>query len=224
MNKLLSTLILSGAIGLGFAASASAATITYESETADPKLHLVVDDAVSPGKFRFSLSTTFGEADYLGFGFNFAQSAGDPSILMSEISLFSATRKDGVSITPTLELFGDNTTSQTKCGAGCNFEGGGSASTFDYILRIGSNGGGDGGSNYVKTVVFDIAATGTLADNIFSQFAARAQATTGASTSIKADLIEVEDDPPPAVPLPAGLPLLASGVIALGAIRRRRAK
>lgn len=227
MKKLLGAVILSGVFGAVAATAASAATVTYENADVTPKLQLIVDDVVSPGKIRFSLSTTVGTADYLGLGFNFAETGLDPSIMQSEITLISATKADGTAMPdgmPELQLFGNNTASQTDCGTGCNFGGAGSAEEFDYIIRIGeSGGGGPGGVNYVKSVVFDIAiADGReLADGIFAQFAARAQSTTNPGGSIKADLVEVDDEPP-AVPLPAGLPLLGSGLLALGIIRRRR--
>ena len=127
----------------------------------------------------------------------------------------SATRLDGTAITPALELFGDGLTQVSTCGSGCNFNGGGSASSFDYIIRLGSNGGGL--NNYVASVVFDIATTASLAD--LTQYALRAQSTSNPDGSIKADLVP-ETAP---IPLPAGLTLLGSGLVAFGVMRRRRA-
>ena len=108
MNKLFGAVILSGVLGIGATTAASAATVTYENADVTPKLHLVVDDAISPGKIRFSLSTTVGTADYLGLGFNFAETGLDPSIMQSEITLISATKADGTAMPagmPALELF-----------------------------------------------------------------------------------------------------------------------
>lgn len=194
--------------------AASAATISYENAEATPRMELVLDDSVGPDALRFSLSTLVGTADFLGLGFN--TSGGNLSI--ADFTFVSATRADDAAITPALELFGNNTGSQTDCGPGCNFGGAGSAEDFDYILRIGSNGGGDGGNNFVKSVVFDLATLGNLGSNPFSQFAVRAQSTTGSSTSIKTDLVEV----PSPVPLPAGGLLLMGALGGLAALRRRR--
>lgn len=216
MSKKLRALVASTIVALGLATGASAATITYTNSAPTPKLQLVIDDAASPGKFRFSLSTTVGTADYLGLGFNFAGAG----IMQSDITLISATRADDTAITPSLQLFGNNTGSQSDCGAGCNFNGGGSASLFDYIIRIGSNGGN--ANNFVKTVVFDIMVPGSLAANPFSQLAARAQSTTNPGGSIKADLTPDNPPNPGTIPLPAGLPLLASGFLAFGFLHRRR--
>lgn len=213
MHSTLKTLVMTAALALGITTSANAATVTYTNANPTPQLSLTVDDAASPGKFRFSLSTVMGTADFLGLGFNFAGT----SIAQSDITLVSATRQDGTAITPALKLFGDNTGNQGVCGQGCNFNGAGSRSVFDYIVRIGSNGGGQ--NNYVKSVVFDIAATGSLS-TLFSDFAVRAQSTTNPGGSLKTDL---SPNAPAPVPLPAGLPLLGSGLLAIGVLRRRRA-
>lgn len=202
---------LTTTMALGFGSLANAATVTYSNAEATPQFLLTVDDAVSPGKFRFSLATLVGTADFLGLGFNF----GGTSLVQSAITLISATRQDNTAINPALVLSGNNTGSQEKCGTGCNFKGAGSRSVFDYIIRIGENGGGQ--NNYVKTVVFDIAATGSLT-GLFTDFAVRAQAVNG-NDSIKTDL---EPNAPAPVPLPAGLPLLGSGLLAIGILRRRR--
>lgn len=200
------------AASFAVAGAGQAATVTYTNSDPTPQVQLTLDDAASPGKIRFSLSTTLGTADYLGLGFNFDGT----SLMQSAITLVSATKADGTAITPALKLFGDNTESQSTCGKGCNFNGAGSASVFDYIIRIGENGGG---INYVKSVVFDIAVTGGLNNNPFSQFAVRAQSTSNPGGSIKTDL---EPETPAPVPLPAGLPLLGSGLLAIGYLRRRR--
>lgn len=212
MQKTLKALTITAAVALGAGSAANAATVAYTNADPTPRISLTVDDAAAPGKVRFSLSTTLGTADYLGLGFNFAGT----SIAQGDITLVSATRQDGNAITPMLKLFGTNTGSQSKCGSGCNFNGAGSASVFDYIIRIGDNGGAQ--NNYVNSVVFDIAATGSLA-SLFSDFAVRAQSTSNNGGSIKTDLSPV----PSPVPLPAGLPLLGSGLLAIGILRRRRA-
>ncbi|QDY68601.1 VPLPA-CTERM sorting domain-containing protein [Qingshengfaniella alkalisoli] len=198
------------------AASASAATVTYSNTHTTPKLQLIVDDDASPGTYRFSMSTTVGTADFLALGFNYS----GISLAQTDFSLVSATRADDTPISPSLALFGDNTGSQSDCGAGCNFNGSGSASSFDYILRIGQQGGG--GDNYVKTVVFDLTAPGSLDMNPFSQFAARAQSTTNPEGSIKADLIPPLGEPPTPVPIPAGFPLLVGGLAAFSLVRKSR--
>ncbi|SNR23258.1 VPLPA-CTERM protein sorting domain-containing protein [Paracoccus sediminis] len=212
MHKTLKALIVTAGLSLGAAASANAATLTFTNADPTPQFSLTVDDSASPGKFRFSLSTLVGTADLLGLGFFF----GGASLSQSDISLVSATRADNQSIMPTLELFGNNTGQQGRCGQGCNFNGSGSRSVFDYIIRLGDNGAGQ--DNFVKSIVFDIAATGPLA-TLFSDFGVRAQRVNG-DASIKTDL-EPNDLAP--VPLPAGLPLLGSGLLAMGILRRRRA-
>lgn len=203
-------------VGLAFAAagigSAQAATITYENAADDPKVQLTIDDS-GAGFYRFSLTTLVGQADFLAIGFNLAGS-GNP-LTNALFSLVSATRLDGGAITPTLELFGNDTGSQSDCGPGCNFNGAGSASLFDYILRIGTQ--GSSGDDYVRTVVFDLVYGGSLDDNPFSQLAFRAQSTSNLEGSIKADLIEVAP-----VPLPAGGVLLLTGLAGLAMLRRRK--
>lgn len=212
--KTLKTLkiIATAVLVAGTVQTASAATVTYTNAEATPKMQLVIDDAASPGKFRFSLSTLIGTADFLGLAFNF----GGTSIAQANISLVSATLANDTPTTPGLVLFGNNTGSQNVCGNGCNFNGSGSATLFDYIIRIGENGGG---SKYVKTVVFDIMTAGSLATNPFSGFAIRAQSTTGPSSSIKTNLT-----PPAPVPLPAAGVLLLGALGGLGFMGRRRRK
>lgn len=208
-------LVGSAVLAAGFASGATASTMTFTNAETSPSMKMVIDDSVSAGKFRFSLSTTAGTADFLGLAFNFAGT----SITQSDISFVSATRSNDTPSTVALKLFGNNTGRQNTCGGGCNFNGAGSATLFDYILRIGENGGGGpGGINYVKSVVFDIATTTSLADSLFSGFAARAQTTSTPGGSIKTNLVPDVA----AVPLPAGLPLLASGLFAAGFFGRRR--
>ena len=157
-----------------------------------------------------------GTADFLGLAFNFDGA----SVEADDITFVSATRADGSASIIDLELFGDNTGSQNTCGPGCNFNGAGSPTVFDYIVRIGEQGGGGpGGINFVESVVFDISTTATLATSPFSGFAVRAQSTTNPGGSIKTSLDLVPDVP--SVPLPAGLPLLASGLLVAGFLRRR---
>lgn len=216
MNSRLKALMLTAAVALGVATSANAATVSYTNAEDTPKIQLTVDDAASPGAFRFTLTTAFGEADYLGLGFNFA----GISISQSDISFVSASNKSGDAISPALKLYGNNTESQTVCGDNpgdaCNFNGDGSRSVFDYIIRIGEQGSSP--AKYVASVVFDIAATGSLSQ--FSDFAVRAQSTSNPEGSIKTDL---DPNNPAPIPLPAGLPLLGSGLVAIGVLRRRRA-
>ena len=218
-SKTLKTFVVAALASLGLSQAGTTATLTLENDDPTPVMQLIIDDGIGPNVFRFSLSTTFGQADFLGLGFNFA----GVSLMQSDISLVSATRQDDTAIMPDLELFGDNTGSQSDCGPGCNFNGAGSATVFDYIIRIGDNGGNP--NNFVKTVVFDIATPGDLTTNPFSQIAARAQSTTNPGGSIKADLV-----PPnggggglPPIPVPASLPLLA-GAMGLGLIIARRRK
>jgi len=211
------TLVASAVFALAMTTSAHAATITYTNINPTPVMQLIVDDApsgVAEGTYRFSLSTTVGTADYLALGFNIAGS-GD-LITDSQISFVSATNASDQLITPTLALYGNNTGSQNDCKQGCNFNGSGSATLFDYIIKIGSQGGN--ATDFVKTIVFDIMFTGAFEENPFSQFGVRAQSTTISGGSIKANLTP-EMSP---VPLPAGLPLLLSGLLAAGLLARRR--
>ncbi len=207
-TKSLKTLLAAGALAL-VAGGASAATVTYESAEADPKVRLVIDDSFTD-KFRFTLTTAFGSADFLGLGFDFAGSA----ITQGMISLVSYTPDS--SNAPALTLFGNNTNLQMDCGQGCNFEGNGSDSApYDYIIRIGEQGGNP--LNLVSSVVFDIALVGSLAQNPFADFGVRAQGTSGPSSSIKFGLVETA-----AVPVPAAGFLLIGALGGLAALRRRR--
>lgn len=198
---------------------ASAATVTYTNAEATPKMELTIDDS-GVNSYRFSLSTLVGTADFLALGFNLFGSLNP--LTSASFSLVSATNASNVAITPSLVLFGNDTGSQATCGTGCNFNGAGSASTFDYILRIGEAGGN--AANYVKTVVFDLAYTGSLADNPFSQLALRAQSTSNPGGSIKTDLVPDGGGVTTPVPLPAGLPLLLSGMALAGVVARRKSR
>lgn len=202
-------LVLATATSLGMATASLAATVTYTNADATPKTQLTVDDAAAAGALRFTLTTLLGTADYLGLGFNYSG-----LLTQSALSLVSATRLDGTAITPALQLYGDGTSKVSTCGNGCNFNGAGSAQDFDYIVRIGSNGGGL--NNYVASVVFDITTMASLAD--LTQFAFRAQSTSNPEGSIKADLIP--DTAP--IPLPAGITLLGTGLVAMGVMRRKK--
>ena len=210
----LASALLGAALSVGSVMGASAATVTYMNADPTPQMQLTVDDvAGGAGKFRFTLTTLVGTADYLGLGFNLS---GNSNPLTSALfTLVSATNASDSAINPALQLFGNDTGLQGACGNGCNFNGAGSASMFDYILRIGGNGGN--AANYVKTVVFDLTYAGSLAVNPFSQLAIRAQSTSNPGGSIKADLIEVA-----AVPLPAAGFLLIGGLGAMAAMRRRK--
>lgn len=212
MCKTLRILAAAAAVSFSIAAAAQAATVTYANTDPTPKAQLTIDDAAAPNTLRFSLSTLMGTADYLGLGFNF-----DGLLTQASLKLVSATRLDGTAITPALQLYGNGKKQVGSCGSGCNFNGSGSASLFDYIIRIGSNGGGNGGNNYVASVVFDITTTAKLSD--LSQFAFRAQETSNPGGSIKADL---EPQQPAPVPLPASAVLLMAGMGGLASLRRRK--
>ena len=194
------------------AGAAGAATVTYQTAEADPKVQLVIDDtAAGAGKFRFTLTTVFGVADFLGLGFDFAGA----SLTSAALSLVSFTSPSATPNTPALVLFGNNTNSQVVCEQGCNFNGTNSSpAPFDYIIRIGQNGGG---ANFVASVVFDVTTAGSLANNPFSLFGVRAQSTSGPEDSIKFGLVQL-----PPVPVPAAGFLMLGALGGLAALRRRR--
>lgn len=209
MKAILAGLVL--AFGLGGAAQA--ATVTYQTAEANPRVQLTIDDSIA-GRFRFTLSAVAGFADFLGLGFDFAGT----SIAQGNLSRVSFTSTHANPNTPALVLFGNNTNAQVDCGTGCNFGGGGGSDLppYDYIIRIGENGGG---RNNVSSIVFDIIIAGSLAANPFSDIGVRAQETSNGD-SIKYGLVLV---PPQVVPLPAAGLLLLGALGGLGLMRRRRA-
>ncbi|WP_299837852.1 VPLPA-CTERM sorting domain-containing protein [uncultured Jannaschia sp.] len=192
--------------------TASAATVSYTTAETDPKVQLLLDDGAVDGAVRFTLSAVTGFADFLGLGFDFSGT----KILKSKIDLVSFASTHNRPDVPALVLFGDNTGSQSTCGNGCNFNGGGGTgdTAFDYILRIGEQGGG---KKNVAGIVFDIGGV-ALAD--FSNFAVRAQETSNGN-SIKYGLNPDATVPSP-VPLPAAGFGLMAGLGALAALRRRK--
>jgi hypothetical protein len=202
----LKTMLAAGALAVA-AGGVSAATVTYENVEDTPKVRLVIDDS-GVDTFRFTLTTTLGFADFLGLAFDFAG-----SLTEDMITLVSYTPDS--SLSPDLELFGDGVTQVDECGAGCNFKGGESGSgLYDYIVRIGEQGGGD---KLISSIVFDIALAGSLDNNPFSNFAVRAQGTSNEEGSIKYGL---EEAPP--IPLPAAGFLMIGALVGLAALRRRR--
>jgi len=203
------TLVASVVFALAMATGAHAATVTYINADPTPVMQLTVDDNDGSGVFTFSFETTAGTADYLALGFNL----GGLPLVEDDIVLVRATNASNYPISPMLTLYGDGSASQSDCEQGCNFNGSGSETLFDYIIKFASQGGNT--DNYVKTVQFTI----TLAEatlESFTQFGVRAQSTSNDGGSIKADLT------PSPVPLPAGLPLLLSGLLAAGLLVRRR--
>jgi hypothetical protein len=131
----------------------------------------------------------------------------------SDLWTFSLETTVGMTDYLAFTLYGDGNAQVSDCEQGCNFNGSGSASLFDYIIKFASQGGS--ADNYVKTVQFTIALAGATWD-FFTQFGIRAQSTSNLEQSIKADLTI------PPVPQPAGLPLLLSGLLAAGLLVRRR--
>ena len=212
MKKKFLALAVSAMLGMGIASSASALSVTYLGVLPSPKVQLVIDDQSGPNKFSFTLTTTQGYADFLALGFNFS---GTPALTASDFTVTAAANTNGpITPLPPLTLFGDGSTKVGTCGNGCNFNGGGSASLFDYIVRIATQ--GSAGNDNVQSISFDLLATGTLVDNPFSQLAVRAQNTNLNGNSIKTDLSIAP------VPLPAGAPLLLGGLGILALLRRRR--
>ncbi len=199
------------------AGTASAATVTFVSEELNPQVRLELTDTasgLSAGSVRFSLDSAIGFADYLGLGFDYA----GMMLRQADITRVAFTSPSGNPATPAIVLYGNNTGTQATCGQGCTFNGGGGTgdTTFDYIVRIGEQGGG---KKNVASVVFDIAGT-SLTD--FSNFAVRAQETSNGG-SIKYGLNPVMEMTPPApVPLPAAGFGLFAGIGALAALRRRK--
>ncbi len=214
MLKKISAIALAAVMMAG---TASAATVTFVSEELNPQVRLELTDTaagLSAGSVRFSIDSAIGFADYLGLGFDYAGTM----LKQTAFSLVSFTSLSGKPNTPAIVLYGNNTGTQSTCGQGCNLNGaGGTGNTqFDYIVRIGEQGGG---KNNVSSVEFDIAGT-SLTD--FSNFAVRAQETSNGD-SIKYGLNPVMEVTPPApVPLPAAGFGLFAGIGALAALRRRK--
>jgi hypothetical protein len=207
------TFVASAVFAFVMATAANAATVTYTNADATPVMELTIGTEDGSGVFTFSFKTTVGTADYLALGFDIA---GEDANLITQLKIGDATGTNFTNgiITPELVLYGDNSGSQSSCEQGCNFNGSGSETLFDYIIKIGLQGGN--GDNYVKTVEFTILGLEELTLDDFSQFSIRAQSTSNPEGSIKTDLTLTP------VPLPAGLPLLLSGLLAVGLLARRR--
>ena len=146
----------------------------------------------------------------LGFGFDTTLTG----LTLSDLTFVSSSTGEGIT-----GLYTDT----TSCGSGCNFNG--AASAFDYIVGMGDQGSSNG---LIEAFQFLIANTGNvlLDQTTFTRVGIRAQTVgpppDGGGGSTK-DINSV-NSAVQVVPIPAALPLFASGVGILGLVARRRSR
>jgi len=203
------SLVASAFFALIAATGANAATVTYTNADESPVMQLTISNVENGVLFSIMTADEFGTADYLALAFNLDVVE---DLIEDDFVPIAATDAGGNNIDPLPELTLYEDT--RDCENGCNFNGD-DKSLYDYIIKFAGQGGS--GDNYVNSISFEITDLGDDFDlENFSMFSIRAQSTSNLEGSLKADLTISP------VPLPAGLPLLLSGLLAAGWLARRR--
>lgn len=214
MKKLLPTLAALVAASYGMNAGAIQITIDdFTDDSDDAQMIVDILDAAPSGitaEWTFSPDSVY-TGDITGVWLGIVDSLFDPSsILASDVSVISPLPEG---VTYSVSIGGD-----LNLGGGVNLNGtSGYALLFDFDLGLSQN---DPRQNDIVTNLMVSIATEGLTASMFDAAGARLMSSTGPSGSSK--LAGGIAPPPTQVPEPATLSLLGVGLLAAGALRRRR--
>ncbi|PSW21165.1 PEP-CTERM sorting domain-containing protein [Photobacterium sanctipauli] len=119
-----------------------------------------VNDNTS-GRFTFNITVPEADADILGIGFNFSDTANQYNAGNIDLQNFNAVRRSGDDVTAPTNIYFNS----SNCGGGCNFNRVPYA-PYDVILRVGAR--NSQLTNWFYDISFDIADLGNSLSDLIS--------------------------------------------------------